>query len=58
MKQQNVTQELTMAKREINRKIERGEAKASDFGPVITSAPKRRVDLSGKLIEIIPNCVL
>ena len=46
MQQQNVTQELTMAKREINRKIERGEAKASDFGPAPGTAPKRRVDLS------------
>ena len=48
MKQQNVTQELTSLKRDINRKIERGEAQASDFGPVTSgmSAPKRRVDLS------------
>lgn len=48
MHKQNVDQEITQHKREINKQIRTGEAKASDFGEVTSSigAPKRRVDLS------------
>lgn len=49
MHQQNVSQEITRHKREINKKIESGEAKASDFGEVTSSMErkKKRIDLGG-----------
>lgn len=53
MKQQNVSQELTQMKRDINRKIDSGEAQPGDFGaPVKQShAPKKRLDLSAPAEE-------
>ena len=49
MHQQNVSQEITRHKREINKKIESGEAKPSDFGEVTSGMDrkKKRIDLSG-----------
>ena len=37
MHQQNVSQEITRHKREINKKIESGEVKASEFGEVTSN---------------------
>ena len=50
MHQQNVSQEITRHKREINKKIESGEVKASEFGEV-TSNMERNNGLKSAFLE-------